>query len=65
MGTIEFRDYRTRYREGLDLVLKGVTFSIGPGEKVYVSENSVYKSDHKLITKRLASWVAPGLANRR
>ena len=37
MGTIEFRDYRTRYREGLDLVLKGVTFSIGPGEKVYVS----------------------------
>ena len=25
---------RTRYREGLDLVLKGVSFVIGPGEKV-------------------------------
>ena len=25
---------QTRYREGLDLVLKGVSFSIGPGEKV-------------------------------
>ncbi|XP_054270085.1 multidrug resistance-associated protein 1-like [Macrosteles quadrilineatus] len=33
-GQIEFRDYRVRYREGLELVLSGVTFTILPGEKV-------------------------------
>ncbi|UYV80067.1 ABCC2, partial [Cordylochernes scorpioides] len=33
-GRVELRDYSTRYREGLDLVLKGVNLGVEPGQKV-------------------------------
>ncbi|KAJ2609708.1 hypothetical protein H4S08_003934 [Coemansia sp. RSA 1365] len=33
-GLIEFNDYSTRYREGLDLVLKGLSFRVLPRQKV-------------------------------
>ena len=33
-GQITFRDVHLAYREGLPLVLKGVSFKIKPGEKV-------------------------------
>ncbi|XP_071813084.1 multidrug resistance-associated protein 1-like isoform X5 [Apostichopus japonicus] len=33
-GEVCVKDYSTRYREGLDLVLKGISFTIQPGEKV-------------------------------
>ncbi|KAJ1525343.1 hypothetical protein ONE63_010161 [Megalurothrips usitatus] len=33
-GAVEFRKYAIRYREGLDLVLKGIDVSVGGGEKV-------------------------------
>ncbi|XP_044597664.1 multidrug resistance-associated protein 1 isoform X4 [Cotesia glomerata] len=33
-GRVEFRDYKVRYREGLDLVLNGLSFSVNGGEKV-------------------------------
>ena len=33
-GAIEFGDLSTRYREGLELVLKGIEAKIEPGEKV-------------------------------
>nr|CAD7198501.1 unnamed protein product [Timema douglasi] len=33
-GTVEFRAYKVRYREGLDLILKGISFTIKGGEKV-------------------------------
>ena len=33
-GTIEFRNYSTRYRPGLDLVLSGITVNITGTEKV-------------------------------
>ncbi|KAJ2802822.1 hypothetical protein H4R21_002273, partial [Coemansia helicoidea] len=33
-GAVEFRDYSTRYREGLDLVLKGLSFRVQPSQKV-------------------------------
>ena len=33
-GSVEFDGYATRYREGLDLVIKGVTAKIKPKEKV-------------------------------
>ncbi len=33
-GKIEFQDYQTRYREGLDLVLRGVDMEVHPGEKI-------------------------------
>uniref|UniRef100_A0A0L8GHH2 ABC-type glutathione-S-conjugate transporter n=1 Tax=Octopus bimaculoides TaxID=37653 RepID=A0A0L8GHH2_OCTBM len=33
-GQLEFIDYRTRYRSGLDLVLKGISCTIKPKEKM-------------------------------
>lgn len=33
-GEVEFKNYQVRYREGLDLVLKGVSFTVKGGEKV-------------------------------
>lgn len=33
-GEIKFNDFRVRYREGLELVLKGLTFTVNGGEKV-------------------------------
>ncbi|KAK3909098.1 Multidrug resistance-associated protein 1 [Frankliniella fusca] len=33
-GKVDFKDYEVRYREGLDLVLKGINFSVKGGEKV-------------------------------
>ncbi|KAG0270862.1 hypothetical protein BGZ95_001422 [Linnemannia exigua] len=33
-GRVVFKNYSTRYREGLDLVIKNVSFSVDPAEKV-------------------------------
>lgn len=33
-GAVNFTNFQVRYREGLDLVLKGITFSVKPLEKV-------------------------------
>nr|CAD7445720.1 unnamed protein product [Timema bartmani] len=33
-GRVQFTDYKLRYREGLELVLKGLNFTISGGEKV-------------------------------
>ncbi|CAG0900694.1 unnamed protein product, partial [Darwinula stevensoni] len=33
-GNISFQDYQTRYREGLELVLKGISLDIKGGEKI-------------------------------
>ncbi|XP_021917145.1 multidrug resistance-associated protein 1 isoform X2 [Zootermopsis nevadensis] len=33
-GQVEFKDYQVRYREGLDLVLRGISFTVKGGEKV-------------------------------
>ncbi|KAF9029082.1 hypothetical protein BGZ52_001823 [Haplosporangium bisporale] len=33
-GHIVFKNYSTRYREGLDLVLKNISLEVNPGEKV-------------------------------
>ncbi|KAL6451454.1 YCF1 Metal resistance protein YCF1 [Candida maltosa Xu316] len=33
-GIVNFRDYSTRYRENLDLVLKNISFSINSSEKI-------------------------------
>lgn len=33
-GEVKFINYQVRYRENLDLVLKGITFDIKGGEKV-------------------------------
>uniref|UniRef100_A0A7G3ASS4 Putative peptide exporter abc superfamily protein n=2 Tax=Lutzomyia longipalpis TaxID=7200 RepID=A0A7G3ASS4_LUTLO len=34
VGTVEFRDFQVRYREGLELVLRGINFVVDGGEKV-------------------------------
>ena len=34
-GRISFTDVKLAYREGLPLVLKGITFDVKPGEKVF------------------------------
>jgi ATP-binding cassette subfamily C (CFTR/MRP) protein 1 len=33
-GSVEFQDYKVRYREGLDLVLNGLSFNVKGGEKI-------------------------------
>ena len=33
-GVVKFDNYQTRYREGLDLVIKGIDFEIKSGEKI-------------------------------
>lgn len=33
-GSVEFREFKVRYRKGLDLVLNGITFKVNGGEKV-------------------------------
>ncbi|KAF9400709.1 hypothetical protein BGZ76_007670, partial [Entomortierella beljakovae] len=33
-GHIEFRNYSTRYRQGLDLVVKDISFTVQPAEKI-------------------------------
>ena len=33
-GQVEFANYATRYRPGLDLVLNGINFKVNPAEKV-------------------------------
>ncbi|XP_050728277.1 multidrug resistance-associated protein 1-like isoform X2 [Eriocheir sinensis] len=33
-GVVEFNNYSTRYREGLDVVVKNITFKISKGEKI-------------------------------
>ena len=33
-GKVALESYSTRYRQGLDLVLRGITASVNPGEKV-------------------------------
>lgn len=33
-GTVTFKNYAVRYREGLDLVLKNVNFTVNGGEKI-------------------------------
>ncbi|XP_054260595.1 multidrug resistance-associated protein 1-like [Macrosteles quadrilineatus] len=53
-GRIEFQNYSVRYREGLDLVLKGVSFTVLPGEKVgIVGRTGAGKSSLTLALFRL------------
>ncbi|KPM08018.1 ABC transporter sub-family C-like protein 7 [Sarcoptes scabiei] len=53
-GRIEFSNYATRYRPGLDLVLKGIDFSIRSGEKIgIVGRTGAGKSSLTLALFRL------------
>ncbi|XP_076446983.1 multidrug resistance-associated protein 1-like [Babylonia areolata] len=53
-GKVEFRDFHTRYRPGLELVLKGVTCHIQGGEKIgIVGRTGAGKSSLSLALFRL------------
>ncbi|XP_053387089.1 multidrug resistance-associated protein 1-like [Mercenaria mercenaria] len=53
-GTVEFRNFLTRYREGLDLVLRGINCVIKDGEKVgIVGRTGAGKSSLTLCLFRL------------
>ena len=53
-GVVEFRNYATRYRPGLDLVLRGISFRIKASEKVgIVGRTGAGKSSLTLSLFRL------------
>ncbi|XP_055339686.1 multidrug resistance-associated protein 1-like [Paramacrobiotus metropolitanus] len=53
-GRVDFKDYQTRYRPGLDLVLKGVTARIASGEKIgIVGRTGAGKSSMTLALFRI------------
>ncbi|CAG8480040.1 2241_t:CDS:10 [Ambispora gerdemannii] len=53
-GLIEYKDYATRYRPGLELILKGVSFVINPKEKIgIVGRTGAGKSSLTLSLFRL------------
>ena len=39
-GKVAYENYSTRYREGLDLVLRGITVDVKAGEKVSLSNKA-------------------------
>jgi len=58
-GAVSFRNYSTRYREGLDLVLKGVNLDIKPREKLgIVGRTGAGKSSLTLALFRIIEPVS-------
>ncbi|XP_037804336.1 multidrug resistance-associated protein 1-like [Penaeus monodon] len=62
-GRVSFRNYQTRYRPGLDLVLKGITCSFRPAEKVgIVGRTGAGKSSLTVALFRLIEASAGEIA---
>ncbi|XP_060527505.1 multidrug resistance-associated protein 1-like [Cylas formicarius] len=62
-GAVNFRDYSVRYRPGLDLVLKGVNFQVGGGEKIgIVGRTGAGKSSLTLSLFRIIEAAAGKIA---
>ncbi|XP_058792375.1 multidrug resistance-associated protein 1 isoform X6 [Phymastichus coffea] len=58
-GSVEFRDYKVRYREGLDLVLNGLSFNVTGGEKIgIVGRTGAGKSSLTLALFRIIEAAA-------
>lgn len=61
-GAVSFKNYSTRYREGLDLVLKDVNLDIKPHEKIgVVGRTGAGKSSLTLALFRLIEPIAGGI----
>ncbi|KAF8936610.1 hypothetical protein BGZ47_009413, partial [Haplosporangium gracile] len=64
-GAIEFVNYSTRYREGLNLVLRNVSFKVGAGEKVGIvgrtgaGKSSLTLALFRMIEAANGPWVHP------
>uniref|UniRef100_T1GCH9 ABC-type glutathione-S-conjugate transporter n=1 Tax=Megaselia scalaris TaxID=36166 RepID=T1GCH9_MEGSC len=49
-GRVQFTDFKVRYREGLDLVLRGISFDVNGGEKIgIVGRTGAGKSRGKIF----------------
>ena len=44
-GNISFHDYQIRYRDGLELVLKGISMDIKGGEKVSWHDMNIFSTE--------------------
>ena len=56
-GVVKLENYQTRYREGLDLVLRGIDFKTRSGEKVGIVGRTVAgKSSLTLALFRIVRW---------
>ncbi|XP_021375006.1 multidrug resistance-associated protein 1-like [Mizuhopecten yessoensis] len=66
-GKVTFENYGTRYREGLDLVLKGITCEVQPGEKVGIvgrtgaGKSSLTLALFRIIEKAQGSIIIDGI----
>ncbi|KAK3091915.1 hypothetical protein FSP39_023706 [Pinctada imbricata] len=66
-GRVEFKDYGVRYREGLDLVLKGISCKINPGEKIGIvgrtgaGKSSLTLALFRIIERAKGSIVVDGI----
>ncbi|KAI0238037.1 Multidrug resistance-associated protein 1 [Lamellibrachia satsuma] len=66
-GRVDFEDYATRYRPGLDLVLRGITFSIKSEEKVGIvgrtgaGKSSMTLSLFRIIESAHGSIIIDGI----
>ena len=62
-GAVEFKNYSTRYRPGLDLVLKNINLSIRPHEKIgVVGRTGAGKSSLTLALFRIIEPVTGNIA---
>ena len=57
---MEFKDYKVRYRPGLDLVLKGLTFTVNSGEKVFLLIVEIYETQTVHSDKRICTICERG-----
>ncbi|KAF9946658.1 Canalicular multispecific organic anion transporter 1, partial [Modicella reniformis] len=65
-GRVVFKDYSTRYREGLDLVIKHVSFEVQPGEKIGIvgrtgaGKSSLTLALFRIIEAANSHWARVG-----
>ncbi|KAF9972815.1 Multidrug resistance-associated protein 1 [Actinomortierella ambigua] len=68
-GHVEFRNYSTRYREGLELVVKNITFEVQPGEKIGIvgrtgaGKSSLTLALFRIIEAANSVWAKAVAAN--
>ncbi|KAL5011003.1 hypothetical protein ScPMuIL_013308 [Solemya velum] len=63
-GVVEFKNFSTRYREGLELVLKNITAHIKSGEKVSNGESGCKKVTSSIRSLFFSTGNAPHIRTR-